>query len=82
MGKLFRALPVPAGLSLEQHSAVTQHLVSEFLAEVAEDEWRLTSRPRLSLGRQVVPFDVELDDGTRRPLPDVLLWTVEADAER
>lgn len=82
MSKLFRSLPVPTGLPLERHSELAQQLVGDFLAECAAAELTLTSRPRLTLARQAVPFDVELDDGTRQPLPDVLLWTVTADAER
>lgn len=72
---------VPVGVTLEQHSEAAQHLVAEFLSECADAEWRLLSRPRLTLRRQE-PIEVELSDGTLRILPAVNRWTVEADAER
>ena len=75
----WRSAPVPAGLTLEQHSAAAQHLVGEFLAECADAELQLLSRPRLTLKR-AEPYELDLPDGTVLRLPAINRWTVEADA--
>jgi hypothetical protein len=80
-GTPWRTAVVPAGITLEQHSAAAQHLVAEFLAECAEAEWRLTSRPRLTIKREE-PVALELWGGDVITLPSVNRWTVEADASR
>lgn len=80
-GTPWRTAAVPSGLTHEQHRNVTQRLVGEFLAECAEAEWRLTSRPRLSIKRED-PILLETWSGDVITIPGGNRWTVEADAER
>lgn len=75
----WRSMAVPAGLTLEQHAVAAQHLVGEFLAECADAELRLTSRPRLTI-KAAKPYEVDLPDGSTFLVPAVNRWTVEADA--
>src|SRR5690606_35993874 len=63
------AYPVPPGLTLDQHSAVAQRALAEFLRACAQEGLTVTSRPRLRLVRQQVPIELELPDGTSRTIP-------------